>query len=387
MQVHLGGCGYAFPFEVTVPGVYRVLALATRTDWRSLNESIAGYPPLTRDDLLGERALIELGSGVGEADSEAARVAVRAAAGLLVCDTDALLRGRWVRASTVVGMFSERAPWFWSRWWIDRDPPNGLGARYWTDLSRDLFWTPYVCAAPLLDAGAARAFLAGKRMNFRGDSQLRLVYNHLMRVVCGSTEAASKDQKLTDDVVANAPDCPGLIASFTHDMMGEQPYSLEPAAEPASLLVVNFGQHHASGRARAPLLVYEADLERYWTAAAAETAAKAPRSGAAGADFRAIWVDTFPMCVRNDDFVWGYGDWRTPLRIHAYNAAARRVVGPHASGGGPLDAYVGVYELLRQICDVCPDGAHFIDVFPVLDFLVALLMQHLGGAGLLLPTQ
>jgi hypothetical protein len=283
-------------------------------------------------------------------------------------------------------MFAAPAPWFWSRWWIDRDPPNGLGARYWTDLSRDLVWTPYACAEAALDVRAARAFLSGRRMNFRGDSHLRLVYNHLMRVVCGSLEAASKDQKLTDDVVSSAPDCPGLAASFTHDMTGEQPYSLEPAALPASLLVVNFGQHHASGRFRAPLLAYEAALEAYWAAAAAETAAKAPRAAPDGAAFRALWVDTFPQCVRNDAFVWGFGDWRTPHRIHAYNAAAARVVGPHARAGGPLDAYVAVYAALRQICDVCPDSAHFIDVFPVLDFLAALLLRHLGGDALFLPV-
>ena len=355
--------------------------MATRTDWRALNESIASYPPLTRDDLLGERALVALG-GADEAASEAARAAARAPAGLPRCDADGTLRGRWVRGSSVAGMFAQPAPWFWSRWWIDRDPPNGLGARYWTDLSSDLFWTPYACAAPRLDVAAARAFLAGKRMNWRGDSQLRLVYNHLMRVVCGSTEAASKEQKLTDDVVADAPDCPGLTASFTHDMMGEQPYSLEPTAAPASLLVVNFGQHHASGRARAPLLAYEAALETYWAAAAAETAAKAPRAGPDGAAFRALWVDTFPQCVRNDDFVWGYGDWRTPHRIHLYNEAARRAVGPHVGAGGALDAYVGLYAALRQVCDVCPDGAHFVDVAPVLDFVVAVLLRLLGGEAL-----
>jgi hypothetical protein len=259
-QQHLGGCRYAFPFEATIPGTYRVLALATRTDWRALNESIPGYPPLTRDDLLGERLLVQLGgegAGAGEEAAEAARRAVRAGAAgegsaLPVCaDPALLLQGRYVRVVPLKAMFASPAPHFWSKWWIDRDPPNGLGARYWTDLSKELFWTPYACREAALDLGAARAFLSGKRMNWRGDSHLRLVYNHLMRVVCGSAEAASKDQRLTEDApLSHAPLCPGLVAGFTHDDTGAQVYSLVPAADPFRLLVVNFGQHHASGLAQ-----------------------------------------------------------------------------------------------------------------------------------------
>ena len=108
------------------------------------------------------------------------------------------------------------------------------------------------------------------------------------------------------------------------------------------------------------------------------------RDVCAAPPFRALWVDTFPQCVRNDAFVWGFGDWRTPARIAAYNAAGQRAVrdGGHVGGGRAFDAYVAVHAMLRQLCDVCPDGAHFIDVFPVLDFLTALLLRHLGGEGL-----
>ena len=288
-----------------------------------------------------------------------------------------------MRAAPLTAMFAPPAPHFWSQWWVDRDPPNGLGARYWTDLSKGLFWTPYTCREAALDVGAARAFLAGKRMNWRGDSHLRLVYNHLMRVVCGSEQAASKDQRLTEDLpLSDAPLCPGLSAAFTHDDTGAQVYTLEPAADPFRLLVINFGQHHASGRVRAPVLAYEAALEAYWEGAEAATAAHAPRAPGAP-HFRALWVDTFPQCVRNDAFVWGYGDWRTPARIASYNAAAERVVlgGGHVGSGRALDAYVAVHDMLRQLCDVCPDGAHFIDVFPVLDFLTGLPTWPTFGKG------
>lgn len=416
-QVHLGGCRYAFPFHATIPGTYRVLAMATRTDWRSLNESIPGYPPLTRDDMLGERVLVEIGGGQGQGDSgvesasEAARAAIRMAATgvppnstsssgtlpplpLPLCTPQNLLVGRFVRSVSVVGMFDPPAPHFWSKWWVDRDPPNGLGARYWTDLSKDLYWTPYACREAPLNLAAARAFLVGQRMNFRGDSHLRLVYNHMMRVVCGSEQAASKDQRLTEDLPrSDAPLCPGLVwAGFTHDDMGGQVYTLEPQADPPNLLVINFGQHHASGRYRTPLLAYEAALESYWKQAEEETARVNPRAKAAAAPplssppapLRVIWVETFPQCVRNDAFVWGFGDWRTPARISLYNDAGMRMIvgGGHVGEGRALDAYVGVHDMLTQLCDVCPDSAHFIDVFPVLDFLASLMLRHLGGDSL-----
>jgi hypothetical protein len=143
-QVHVGGCEYIFPFHVTIPGTYRLLAQLTRSDWRSANESVAGYPPLTRDDLLGTRALMEIGGGgVTNTITEVAREAVLTGNNALggtpvlpVC-TDPLPAGRYVRTMTTLDMFALPQPWFRTHWWIDRDEPNGLGIRYYTEMTKD----------------------------------------------------------------------------------------------------------------------------------------------------------------------------------------------------------------------------------------------------------
>jgi hypothetical protein len=42
---HVGDCTYDFTFRATIPGVYRVVAVVTRSDWDSLDEVEKSYPP------------------------------------------------------------------------------------------------------------------------------------------------------------------------------------------------------------------------------------------------------------------------------------------------------------------------------------------------------
>ena len=47
LGVHTGNCTYDFSFRVTIPGVYRVVAVVTRSDWDALDETsyTTKYPP------------------------------------------------------------------------------------------------------------------------------------------------------------------------------------------------------------------------------------------------------------------------------------------------------------------------------------------------------
>jgi hypothetical protein len=47
LGVHTGNCMYDFSFRVTIPGVYRVVAVVTRSDWDALDETsyTTKYPP------------------------------------------------------------------------------------------------------------------------------------------------------------------------------------------------------------------------------------------------------------------------------------------------------------------------------------------------------
>lgn len=48
---HQGDCSYAFPSNLGTPGPCRLLVSVVRTQWRAIDKNIAGFPPLTLDDL------------------------------------------------------------------------------------------------------------------------------------------------------------------------------------------------------------------------------------------------------------------------------------------------------------------------------------------------
>jgi hypothetical protein len=366
---HVGGCRYAFPFTATIPGVFRLVAVALRADWASLSEHVAGFPPLTLDNIAGDKLLVTLGDAAATEPTRAAVLRASVACALNATAVPNLgcgggsLHGRWVRTAPTTNLFEPAAPW----WAMPiRAYPNGIGIRYFSELHAQLLWVPHgCCAQPLADlAGeAARQCLSHSSFRLRGDSQLRMVYNHLMNAACGISGASRLTGSLCAATSPSHGACPGLLSCYEADLIGDNA-SWTPPALPDRLFI-NFGQHPASGRYRVPLGAYERSLAAYF--------GTLPQKGARGA--AAAWVDTFPLCTRNDMYVHSFGDWRTGHRIELYNRAASRAIAPHVRSGRLL--HVRAFDMVDALTDLCPDNAHLVGIDSVLDPLSMTLLDTL----------
>ena len=112
-SVHLGECAYALPFAVTIPGPYRLYALALRADYAAVDELTyaKGYPPVTLDGITGDKLLLHMGAQAPEAQASARAAALQTGAGsmrdgLPPCSGHASLgEGRYVRrVPTALGL-------------------------------------------------------------------------------------------------------------------------------------------------------------------------------------------------------------------------------------------------------------------------------------------
>lgn len=377
---HEGNCSYVFPFAVATPGTYRIWVLATHADWDAINELVEGFPRLTLDRPLGDAALVELGD-VGAART--VHAAVLAGESVPPC-ADANPPGRWVARAPLPEGFFARAP--------APVPPHGPGhvttgdgVPFLSNLSVDWAWLPYACRWRSVPADS-HACLA-RALNFRGDSQLRTLFNEFTWRLVGVARAAVKG--------VEGPTCvdglrggsggilPGFFACFSSDPYGEMrdKFLSGNIEEPHPWLVVtNFGQHFASGtRAKRNYANAMAD----W-ATAARDAAQA-RSDADATFEGLVWVETWPHPVRNDKWVHKYSDGRTPHRLRLLNGIAERALAPllavrlRNGTARPLLRVLRTWDMFAPLLDAFPDQSH-PEGTVALEPLVAALQHMACGA-------
>lgn len=351
--------------------MYRLQAMAVRHGWAAVNESIATFPPITLDDITGSRLLVELGDA---RHAEAARGVVLDAATLAArtpCET-LNAPGRYVRTVPTTTMFEPTAPPVHHRLY-----PAGPGLGYYTDLITELVWVPFTCRAPRIDRTAC---FRGRRVNVRGDSQARTLFNYIALSVCSITDTAEKGLAAYDNKCHDAAPgrCAGTHLCYTNDGGGGGAVDVSEW----DLIVANFGQHY-SASPRVPVSRYERDHVPYCFNAS--LLAGITERQQAHPEFRYVWVDTQPLSIRNDGFVHAFGDWRTHPRATLYNRAVARVLEPHRrpraaparrgtpgslTASPPLIDIVEVEDVLRLHIDAAADNAHPARVWPALDAMV-----------------
>jgi hypothetical protein len=244
-------------------------------------------------------------------------------------------------------------------------------------------------------------------MSFRGDSQLRTLFNYLMSVYVGVDDAATKGVEGPSCVDSLRPDSPHADAAsfprilprffscFSSDPLGEEPSDFTSGGNlvepPPSVLVLNFGQHHAALR-RATVSDYSSAFAahtgpafRAAAAARAELPAREPAEEFSGV----VWLETPSLPPRDDEGVRGHGDWRTPSRIRLYNAAVALALAPSGElararlpGGRPLVAAVAVADVVDGVIEGAHDAAHLNadgSGGAALDVLCARLVEALCG--------
>ena len=373
--LHVGACRYVCPFAVTIPGSYRLIVEGLRAGWAAIAEA-GGFPPLIRDKIAGDKLLIELGGGraADTAANEVARAGVVAAArcgsdgsggggdrphGVLPPCDDANAPGRWVRTVSVDGMFAPNESWWLP---LQREYPTagpfseskGLGSRFFTQLDAELEWLPYTCCLrPLVPAAAAACI--SDSFSARGDSHSRVFFNHLMRFACGFEETAAKQHWGTlcasAENIAASETCAALRgACYAWDPRAEEAiswaaYNMTPTP-PLGHMLINFGQHWPSER-HATLSNYETHIRNYFAGLEAVTP---PPS-------YFIWMETPPLPVITNLYIYTVADWRTEPRLRLFNAAADRALASLVSAG--KIRILRVFEKFLPLADCSPDSAHF----------------------------
>ena len=387
--VHIGNCVYEFPFAVSIPGEYRVLVIAVRSDWRSIDESLPGFPPVTLDRVSGRRLLISLG-GTGTSDAAAsasgATVALQAAvldstaraAALPQCPVSLTYFGRWVRTADAAIMFAKSDPPIppFER----RAFPDGPGEGFYTDRVKEISWLPMVCRSPGITEGAAlledaRVCLRRLRvLLFIGDSQTRAIFNAFVKiftvpnakkveakgstnVVCANQGGKGMRRASLSGLLDSVP--PGdFLVCFFWDPFASMSTAALVELGGVGAAVVNFGQHFAAS-SRRTVQVYALKVrERF---GATDSLAAISSRASASPHFRVAWLETMPFPIRNDKYVHQLGDWRTTHRLALYNAAAKRELTPLAAlRTGILSPfrYVPTMDVLAPLADNYDDNAH-----------------------------
>lgn len=393
--VHVGGCRYIFSYEVSLPGAYRIFALALRSDWQALNETgattlaapdrgpaheLSRFPPYTLDNILGEKHIVFLGGlegpeGASVADeARAAAVAdAQECAGenaLPTCDAVAP-PGRWVRKTSTAHDFDAGAPTWNEASRAFEAPHHGLGIRYFSPIRESVAWTPYACCKKPLHKARVSACLSNTSVVLRGDSQMRDLFNTFINTACGNEEKAVTHG---DDLCTHMDTrCAGWHACYRSDVFGESlptdhsdPMCLQPNYAPNSghfhdprcetpawvvppgpeSAVVNFGQWSSSGSRQNSLALWALEVTRY---AGMATQAQSPR---------VFWLDLSPYPQGNFFFYHNYRDWRTSHRLELFHAIATRTFAPLAAQG-KIAGVIPRWEIINPILDATSaDGAH-----------------------------
>ena len=361
--VHVGGCSYALPYAVTIPGPYRLYALALRADYAALDELTYAkmYPPFTLDAITGDKLLLHLGAVTPEEQASARASALDAGAGsprahLPPCSGHASLgEGRYVRRvpTSLNDTFAPAHPPYPTPEW-----PNGTILSYFVQLREEFEFVPYACRRPVAidPQSVARRCFSSRRVDIRGDSHTRALFNHAMLRVCGIHNTALKGVQTSScvDNSSGSPWCQDAFICLTPDPMG---LGLDQALQDFDVVAVNFGQHLASQH-RTPSFKYRESVARYFSNISGSILSQ---SGGV----KLLWMENVPLCTSNSEWRHSWGDWRTHHRLMLYNEAAREAL--TRLPAGTLTGFVDLWRQTLPLSNLCYDTAHMIGVDNVLD--------------------
>ena len=354
-SIHTGGCTYLLPFAVSIPGIYRLHALALRSDYASIDERrfSNGFPALTLDSITGSKLLLQLGSSSSEVQNIARNSILQSTLSPCYNVSDGN-EGRYVRKiPTTSATFDPLVAPFKMPLNLGEEPMS-----FFVGLQDEFVFLPYACRRPEFNSTqtAARCF-SSKKINFRGDSQMRVFFNHALKRVCGIPEAAIKGAWQESTCVRESLNCHDALICLTADPMA---LTLENSTE-FDIVAVNFGQHPASQH-RMPVAEYRLKVDKYFN------------------DFEdlerdknmypelVIWLNTQTLCVSNRDYLHSFGDWRTPQRISLYNYATEYVL--LNTSGRRVDAIVDFRNTQYPLSQLCHDSGHLIGVNNALDAML-----------------
>lgn len=298
-QQYRGHCTYDLPFLVTTPGLYHLKLIWLRENYIAAREGTVGWLPGHVDKPLGERFFINLSYSTD--DGETDRILRRHQKGydLPACDLRSknysYIPGRWIFKGNQSGeIFYHKNPVY------PRD-----GAYTWVRLEH-YTWMPTLCALPKFSHADAFSCLQDKKILFEGDSHMRMLFSSLMTFLCGKQEAWS----------GWSSQCGGNCqrgmekVCMRKDGTASSPSFMDTSAD---LTFINFGQHFCDGEHHLTFRDYQLHVDRVMQKITALSASR--RS-------HVIWHESNMMPFRKDEWVRGFGDQRTNIKLAAYNQYA-----------------------------------------------------------------
>lgn len=238
--------------------------------------------------------------------------------------------------------------------------PQILGSHpmsFFVNLQEEFDFLPYACRRfPFNAERTARRCLTSKSVNFRGDSQMRVFFNHLMERVCGLINAASKTAWYVSTCLYNSSFCHESKMCLTSDPMAETQENITDF----DILTINFGQHPSS-QFRVPAAKYRDMVRNYFeTLKASMDVTRRPTV--------LLWLETQTLCSSNREYLHSFGDWRTTHRTFLYNQVANMALSELFSS-----TKISVVDLSNPqlpMSQLCHDSGHLIGVVNALDAML-----------------
>ena len=348
-QSYEGHCNYRFFFHFVNPAsAFRLHLVQLRSNFAANNELIPEFPPVNMTIIVDSRVESPWSHQLNATQD----VCIRVPGGRFVYlgnDTNEMLRRE---PAFSVGLLPV---------------PLLIDMR----LRSSVQWQPYDCRGyppspaqlQLHAPPPAKTFnvqCAGQKIDFFGDSHMRVVFNHLLLDKCGVERAAQKGITASQcHGFGSMPLCPDVSVCMLFDPTGDASPTSDGHGLKRTALVLNFANHPASGL-HWPLTRYVSRVKEVL------------QTFATG---NLIWLGTVPIPILNSTSIWLAKDWRTFTRLAAMESKVNEIAEPFIDSG--LMTFIDIFPLASAATNWSPDGAHLIGLGPPLDGIVATLLQTL----------
>jgi hypothetical protein len=344
-QEHLGNCTYRFRFRLSIPAQrHRLHLLQTRRNFWGFNEINSSFLPQNDVVAIADKLFFTL--------PWPSRIIPEDRTIECAQSTEA---GRFV--STVGGSVLDGEPIT-----LKRDLPD---AQFFVDLrtTSAARWEPFDCKAPYIAPDDFRAFADGKRLDFAGDSHMRILFNHLLRTFCGVENAASKGWGYSQCVgFGEMPLCPKISACFLASFFMTMDVT-DGHGHDRDALIISYGNHPAS--VHWTLRAFETHTSRILTLFASEV-------DKTGRRIPIYFLGQHPIPFSTHQWAQEHADGRTFTRSLMFERSAREIAA-HFSNV----QYINIFSLAMAAIQWSQDGAHLVGSDPGLDGVRDMLLLHL----------
>jgi len=344
-QEYVGNCKYRFVFQLSIPASrHRLYVVQLRSDFWGFNEVDFTKFPDVDVQVIAQNVFIVL-----PWPTEFRRNDIS----LPLCNVD--------DRSGAAGFVSTPPPHF------DNDPvvltSDLPSPKFYVNLrmSSEAKWSFFTCQIDSITPVDFMLLTDGMKIDFVGDSHIRVLFNHILRTFCGVPQAAQKGWGESQCLgLGEMPQCPRLSACLIYspylDISGNEGHGSNRHA-----LILNFGNHPASSA--------------HWTLKQFSSRVNHIFSNFASLKIKVLWLGQSPIPFRTDDFVQRYSDTRTFSRLAVFDQTALCLAAPYVRNGSLV--YVDIFALSMTAIQWSLDNSHLLGVDAALDGISNSILLHL----------